>query len=124
MSAGLSPQQFNAMARRRLQAMAKEVGGIYCRGQVLCHPGPGRSPLHHRRGRRGRGPAGAGDDRESEGGMMVPIDKIMSFEAGELDDEEVVELVQQGIDEGWVWQLQGSYGRLATQLLQQGRCTA
>jgi len=55
---------------------------------------------------------------------MVPIDKIMSFEEGELDDEEVVELVQQGIDEGWVWQLQGSYGRLATQLLQQGRCTA
>lgn len=39
MSAGLSPQQFNAMARRRLQAMAKEVGGIYCRGQVLCPDG-------------------------------------------------------------------------------------
>ena len=39
MSAGLSREQFNAMARRRLQMMAKEVGGIYCRGQVLCPDG-------------------------------------------------------------------------------------
>ena len=109
MSAGLSPQQFNAMARRRLQAMAKEVGGIYCRGQVLC---PDGIRLQFRR------------INASNGEAAGILQAVNGFEAGELDDEEVVELVQQGIDEGWVWQLQGSYGRLATQLLQQGRCTA
>lgn len=39
MAAGLSREQFNAMARRRLKELAKEVGGIYCRGQVLCPDG-------------------------------------------------------------------------------------
>jgi hypothetical protein len=39
MAAGLSREQFNAMARRRLQSIAKDVGGIYCRGLVLCDGG-------------------------------------------------------------------------------------
>lgn len=48
---------------------------------------------------------------------------IMDFEGGELDTDEVIEGFQHLIDTGLVWQLQGSYGRAATALIQQGYCT-
>lgn len=47
---------------------------------------------------------------------------IMAYEGGELDDEHTIELFQHLIDSGLVWQLQGSYGRTAHALIEQGYC--
>lgn len=55
---------------------------------------------------------------------MPDIDKIMAFENGELDEDETIEFIQDGIDRGWVWKLQGFYGRTAAALIQQGICHA
>ena len=53
---------------------------------------------------------------------LPDIDKIIAFESGELDQDQVVELIQQGIDAGWVWHLQGFYGRTARDLINAGLC--
>jgi hypothetical protein len=45
----------------------------------------------------------------------------MRYEQGELEEEETIELFQHLIDVGLVWQLQGSYGRTAQALIEQGR---
>jgi len=55
---------------------------------------------------------------------MDYIDKIIAYENGEMTDEEIVELFQELIDEGTVWHLQGSYGRLASDLIDMGMCNA
>jgi hypothetical protein len=49
---------------------------------------------------------------------------IMDFEGGILDHDEVVVGFQHLIDTGIVWQLQGSYGRGAAELINAGLCTA
>lgn len=51
------------------------------------------------------------------------VDKIMDYEDGKLDDEGVIELFQGLIDTGMAWQLQGSYGRTASALINNGYCT-
>lgn len=48
---------------------------------------------------------------------------IMGYEADELTHEEVVEGFQKLIDSGIVWNLQGSYGRKARELIASGECT-
>lgn len=53
---------------------------------------------------------------------MSQIDKIMLFESGELDFEGIVELFQDLIDSGLAWKLQGSYGRTAKSLIDDGYC--
>ncbi len=53
---------------------------------------------------------------------MDQIDKIMAFEQGELDEEGILELFQELIDSGLSWQLQGSYGRIARNLIEAGYC--
>lgn len=50
------------------------------------------------------------------------IDQIIAFEQGELDEDQIIEMFQQGIDSGLVWQLQGSYGRTARHLIDAGYC--
>ncbi len=47
------------------------------------------------------------------------IEKILQYENGTLKDEEVVELFQHLVDTGIVWELQGSYGRMAEYLIEQ-----
>ncbi len=54
---------------------------------------------------------------------QVPIDQIIRYENGELDEEQTIEMFQQLIDTGLVWQLQGSYGRTAMNLIDEGFCT-
>jgi len=54
---------------------------------------------------------------------MSYIDKIIAFESGEMDDDEIIEFFQEIIDDGTVWHLQGSYGRLASDLISTGDCT-
>jgi hypothetical protein len=51
------------------------------------------------------------------------IDAIMAFESGELDDAGIIELFQHLVDSGVAWQLQGSYGRTATALVEAGLVT-
>lgn len=47
---------------------------------------------------------------------------LIDFEAGELDQKEVIEGFQNLIDSGIVWELQGFYGRTARQLIDQDLC--
>jgi hypothetical protein len=49
---------------------------------------------------------------------MTTLDKIIKFEDGELDNLETVELFSDLIKSGQAWALQGSYGRLASDLIQ------
>jgi hypothetical protein len=53
---------------------------------------------------------------------MPDIDKIISYEQGELDDDQTVELFQELINSGLAWTLQGHYGRTAAALIEAGRC--
>ena len=53
---------------------------------------------------------------------MDQVDKIMAFEQGDLDEEGILELFQELIDSGLAWQLQGSYGRIARNLIEAGYC--
>jgi hypothetical protein len=55
---------------------------------------------------------------------MDQVDKIMAFEQGNLDDDGVIELFQELIDSGLAWKLQGSYGRMANALIENGYCVA
>ena len=50
------------------------------------------------------------------------VDFIMRFESGEATEEEIIEGFQEMIDSGVVWQLQGSYGRTANDLIEAGLC--
>ena len=45
--------------------------------------------------------------------------KITDYETGELPVEEVIELFQYLLDTGLVWELQGSYGRMAENLIEE-----
>lgn len=53
---------------------------------------------------------------------MDQVDKIMAFEQGDLDEEGTIQLFQELIDSGLAWQLQGSYGRMARNLIEAGYC--
>lgn len=55
---------------------------------------------------------------------MPSINDIMAFENGEMELDQAIDFIQDGIDTGWVWQLQGSYGRTAQAFINQGYCTA
>lgn len=46
--------------------------------------------------------------------------QILALEYGQLTDDEVIELFQTLVDTGLAWSLQGSYGRFAQDLLDQG----
>lgn len=53
---------------------------------------------------------------------MDTFEAVMLIENGNAEDEQVIEAFQALIDSGIVWQLQGCYGRTATDLLRQGLC--
>ena len=52
--------------------------------------------------------------------MIKNPERIWAFEAGELDEDETVELFQELVDTGLAWKLQGMYGRTAARLIQEG----
>lgn len=54
--------------------------------------------------------------------VVSSFEKMMAYENGELDEDEIVELFQSLINSGLAWQLQGCYGRMATQLIEAGYC--
>lgn len=53
---------------------------------------------------------------------MPDIDKIMRYENGEMEEEEMVEFFQELINSGLAWKLQGHYGRTAKALIEAGYC--
>ena len=50
------------------------------------------------------------------------VDFIIEFEQGGLSDDAIIDGFQYLIDTGLVWQLQGSYGRMAKMLIEDGFC--
>lgn len=48
------------------------------------------------------------------------VGKIISYESGELSNDEIYELFQELVDSGMAWKLQGSYGRVAQGLIELG----
>jgi len=46
--------------------------------------------------------------------------ELIAYEAGELAEDEVVDLFQRLVDCGLAWMLQGSYGRTAESLIESG----
>ena len=55
-----------------------------------------------------------------EGNEMDLVDKIMAFEEGLLGDADMLRLFSELTKSGQVWQLQGSYGRGARWLIEEG----
>jgi len=47
---------------------------------------------------------------------------IMAYEGGELDEDEIIVGFQHLIDDGTAFKLQGSYGRMAMHLINEGYC--
>jgi hypothetical protein len=55
--------------------------------------------------------------------MMDLVSRIMEFESGTLDDEGVLVLFADLVKSGMAWTLQGSYGRAAQALIEDGLIT-
>jgi hypothetical protein len=48
------------------------------------------------------------------------LDHIIRYENSDLGEEEIIQLFQHLVDNGMAWTLQGSYGRMAKQLIENG----
>lgn len=55
---------------------------------------------------------------------MPSVDDIMSYEQGDMSEDDTVTFFQGLIDSGMAWKLQGSYGRTAQSLIEAGVCHA
>lgn len=51
---------------------------------------------------------------------MSIVNEIISFEQGELDENQTIELFARLVQSGMAWSLQGSYGRTASALINAG----
>lgn len=54
---------------------------------------------------------------------MVSVQDVIDFENGDLEVEDTIQMFQELVDSGLVWQLQGFYGRFAADLIEQGLVT-
>jgi|TARA_R100000750_G_C2292210_1_gene75402 hypothetical protein len=52
------------------------------------------------------------------------VQDIIDYENGDMDWDRIVEMFQKLIDSGQAWTLQGSYGRMAQRLIENGDCIA
>ena len=52
--------------------------------------------------------------------MKDLVDHIIDWESGLMDEDEALEFFQELVDSGLAWQLQGHYGRTASQLIDAG----
>ncbi len=55
--------------------------------------------------------------------QMDLMSQVLDYEMGILEDDEVVEMFQELVNTGLAWSLQGSYGRTARDLIEQGVIT-
>jgi len=55
--------------------------------------------------------------------MQNLTESIVEYENGELDHQQTIDLFQQLVDSGMIMNLQGHYGRFASQLLEAGLIT-
>ena len=55
---------------------------------------------------------------------MPNVQDIIDYENGDMDWDRIVEMFQKLIDSGQAWTLQGSYGRMAQRLIENGDCIA
>lgn len=53
-------------------------------------------------------------------GAPAIVDDIIAYESGMMDEDTMIEFFQKLVDSGVAWQLQGSYGRQAARLIEQG----
>jgi hypothetical protein len=51
---------------------------------------------------------------------MDRVSKIIRYESGEMDQDEMVEFFQELVNDGMAWSLQGHYGRTAAALIEAG----
>lgn len=51
---------------------------------------------------------------------MDLVDRLMAYEAGEMDRDEIIAFFQELVDTGLAWSLQGSYGRTAREFIEAG----
>lgn len=51
------------------------------------------------------------------------VGRLIAFEQGALGEDQVIELFQDLVDSGTVWELQGTYGRTALALINAGYVT-
>ena len=50
------------------------------------------------------------------------VDKIIQYESGLMTEDQTIQFFQELIDSGLAWQLQGHYGRTASNLIEEGLC--
>jgi hypothetical protein len=53
---------------------------------------------------------------------MPNVQDIIDYENGEMDWDRMVDMFQKLINSGEAWTLQGSYGRMAMRLVDDGEC--
>jgi hypothetical protein len=53
---------------------------------------------------------------------MPNVQDIIDYESGEMDWDRMVDMFQKLINSGEAWTLQGSYGRMAMRLVDDGEC--
>ncbi len=50
------------------------------------------------------------------------VNQLMSYESGEMSDDEQIKFFQELINTGLAWSLQGHYGRVAASMIEAGLC--
>ena len=55
---------------------------------------------------------------------MPNVQDIIDYENGDMDWDRIINMFQKLIDSGEAWTLQGSYGRMAQRLIDDGECIA
>tara|TARA_B100000085_G_scaffold279806_1_gene303743 strand:+ start:1054 stop:1260 length:207 start_codon:yes stop_codon:yes gene_type:complete len=63
------------------------------------------------------------ESKEEIKGWRLNVDDIVDYENGDMDWDRLVDFFQNLIDSGMAWSLQGSYGRMAQGLIDEGYCT-
>ena len=56
------------------------------------------------------------------GGVPNLTDKVIAYEEGTMGLIDTIDFFQELIDTGMAWKFQGSYGRMAMDLVDQGLC--